>query len=597
MDVLHFSSYLHHLQKESPPNYLAIALEPSDLEQIMPANPPVFAGNQKDWYTALQKKRVLTNGQATCTEQELQSAFIRFSQTIEEFGLEFDLPQFDAKFWQHPVNPVVLLARWETVLRNRHLKIADRAAQWKAIPALHLESGDSAIRAIGDYENDTNPCGILLPEMNLVKGDFLESYNVQQDVKNCWGFRTVSEPKKIRDAKDFWRYIAFQPNRHSTKFYREALKAIQAISLVTAENKLQLVQLLAAGTTRCNAANDLAEEERMLAIWIDICAIINRWETLNPLLEVVLTEANIIILRNELVTHLCRLEDPPNIIWLNMIFDHIKYHFSQPIVSTASLMQLSNTLNSVVSPLKMATYKGAKFLRSADNWVTHGIKDYVKKQERLCNTAGPLHTLLAAHLSTFNINDEEQYKQDLKNLHFENQALLIFALKILEDIQTNRGLQWNDLYMLCVSIQTGQLPTEIEILNYLEQHFSHVFEESYFSKKKERVLQALTALNVEQLAFIDQLNFSAEQAVAVKKILSVVSTNNPLLEFVEFQNLAIKFSELAHIFTSSDIGKFLNNIAAMDALITDEEGITRLLDLVMEKRKLTDFEHIYFAIR
>ncbi|KTD26039.1 MULTISPECIES: helicase-related protein [Legionella] len=598
LDVLHYSSNFHQLQKESPPNFLAISLDSPDSEQAMPSNPHPFKGHQKEWYDALQQKCRLANGQIICTEQELQSAFIRFSQTIEEFGLEFYPPVFESKFLNYPVNPIVLLARWETVLRNRNLKVADRKAQWDIILALHLETGDNAIRAISDYENDNNPCGILLPEMNLVKEDFLETENTQGELKRYWGFRSVYEPKAINNIKDFWRYIAFQPNRHSKQFYIEALKAIQEIELINDVNQLKLVQLLVSATTGFNAAHDSTEEDHILAIWIEICSIINRWETMNPItymLGGIISQQKKSELRNELVDHLCRLESSPNIFWLNMIFGHIKHYFSRATSTDDSpLRKLSNSLNLVVSRLKMATYKGAKFLCNNGNWITTGIKDYVEMQERLCDTAGPLHSLLAAHLSTFNVKDEKRYIEDIGKLHFIDNALLIFTLKILEDIKTNKDLKWNNLFTICSLISSGKLNTEMEVLNYLEKNLSRVFEKNYFTQKKQQLLQALSGLNVEQIAFIDQLGFSTEQSVNIKRILSLVSTKNPLLEENKFQNLALRFRDFSQIFTSSDVGKFFNNLADLEYLITDLDDLNSLLDLLIEKRKLSDFENIYF---
>lgn len=600
MDVLHYSSFLHQLQKESPPNYLAINMDAPDATELPALEVRPFQGMKNTWFMALQQKRVLENGQATCTEQELRSAFIRFSQTLEEMGLEFYPPQFDSEFLEHPVNPIVLLARWETVLRNRHLKVVDRKTQWDVMLNLRLESGDQALRALSDHENDTHPCGILLPEMHCVKDDFYENLQINTvEYKNCWGFRSVIDPKKIRDIKDFWRYIAFQPQRHSVQFYREALQAIQEITLVSDESKLQLMQMLAGGATRFNAAKNSEEEIRMLTIWKEVCDIIGRWETMNTLLFVVqmaIPDQEKSRLRNDLVYHLCRLSEPPNIEWFNMIFGHIKHFFSRAM-NAGPLLQLSDNLNTVVGRLKLATYQGAKFLCTDEDWLTRGIKEYVELQAQLCQIAGPFHVLLAAHLSTFNIKkaDEIQYCHDLHQLQIPNQALLIFALKILEDIQTNNGLQWRHLHAICQALASQRLNTEMEVLSYLEENFAHVFIENYFFEKKQQVLIAHSGLNAEQIAFIDKLNFSPEQTLALKRILSKVKGNIPLISAVEMQNLALKFNDFTQVFTSSDVSKFLNNLADMADSITNLEEINNLLDLLMEKRKFTDFEHIYFC--
>lgn len=341
VEVLHYSSFLHNLQKEIPPNHLAISFDGPVSDREDSSHP--FGGHQKSWYEALQQKRRLDDGQVICSEQELRSAFIRFSQTLDELGLSFYAPQFANEFRNKAVNPVVLLARWEAVLRNRHLKSTDRKTQWAVMLDLRLENGDEAIRALSDHENDANPCGILLPEMRFVKGEFGA------------GFRSIIDPKEIQNIKDFWRYIAFQPCRHSVQFYQEALQAIQNITLISDQSKLHLMQMLAGGSTRFNAARDANEETNMLTIWKEVCSIVNRWETMNPMLnmfQIIIPEERKRYMRNDLVHHLCRLQEPPNIIWLNMMFGYIKHYFSQMVVDDGPLVELSDNLNYAVSWLK-----------------------------------------------------------------------------------------------------------------------------------------------------------------------------------------------------------------------------------------------------
>ncbi len=602
VDVLHYNSYLHEIQKESPVNYLAINFDSADSKKDDNNVPCPFEGEQKTWYEALEAKRILDNGQEICTKQELESAFIQFSQTIQNMGLKFYQPNFTDEFLNNPLNPIVLLARWQTALHNRHLKNQDREIQWKVMLKLRLENGDEAIRALSDFEKDANPCGFLLPEMNLTNNDFYKFKRTTAETKDIWGFRSITDPTEIEDTKDFWRYISFQPHRQSIKFYQDSLKAIQDITLISNENKVLLMRMLAGATTKFNTAKNLDEENEFLRIWQDICAIINRWETMNPLAAAFarITSDDVKSeMRNNLVHHLCRLKESPNIFWLNMMFGHIKHFFSNTVLILTQpeyLTELSDKLNYIVSNLKMSVYKGSKFLYKTDRWITTGIKDYVELQHSLIQTANPIHKLLAAHLSTFNISkiNIDEYKRDINNLHIANQELLIFTLKLLEDIQTNSGLQWSHLLNICQAIKTKHIKTEIEVLDYLEQNLPQAFEENYFTLKKQQVLLAHHGLSAELIAFIDRLNFTPEQAVEVKRILSKIKSNIPLTTESELQNLVMKFNDFTHTFTSSDFTKFLINLANMSSAITSLEEINDLLNILLEKRKFTDFEHIYF---
>lgn len=604
VDVLHYSSNLEESQKETHINYLAINLNSnkSDNNNDSKLSNP-FEEDQKKWYEALKSKLILTNGQKTCTEQELLSAFINFSQTIQNMDLKFYPPNFSKEFLDKSVNPIVLLARWESVLRNRHLKIQDRETQWKVMLQLRLENGDEAIRALSDFEKDANPCGFILPEMNLIKSDFLHIRIIGKEFENHWGFRSITDPKKIENKKDFWRYIAFQPHRQSIKFYQDTLQAIEDITLVSDENKLNLIRMLAGGSTRFNAAHNLEEEQKFLDIWKDICSIINRWETMNPVANVfsgarLMSKETKRHLRNELVKHLSRLREAPNIVWLNMMFGHIKYFFSKSssVFTPRYLLNLSNKLNDIVIDLKMAVYKGSKFLCNKGNWVEEKIKDYVELQHDLNQKAGPLHKLLGAHISTFNITNENknEYIKNIKELKFDDQSLLIFTLKLLEDIQENLNLKSADLFEICTKIQTKELQTEINIVDYLEKKLSSNFPENYFIEKKNQILIAHKKLDAEIIAFIDKLNFTEEQSIAVKRILSEIKANISLIEVKDLQDLAIKFNDFTDIFTSSDLTKFLKELADMSRYITDLEDINELLNTLLDKRKFSDFEHIYF---
>jgi hypothetical protein len=239
-NVLHYSEYIETYQPKLSP--LSIVLSNKSTEESL-SFAIHFEEPKASWYRFLDSKRIGTDGTTYCTKQELHAAFIYFTTTLQRLGLEFYSEDFSAARFTEDVNPIVLLGRWQTTLTNRHLRKSDLLAQWQVLPKLPLTTSSEAIRAITDYENDERACGFILPEMELTE----EGFNFEE------GFRDIHEYKNIKNERDFWRYLTFQPRRNSLTFYQHAAETIEAMNFGDyAQDKWALYQILAASTTRMN---------------------------------------------------------------------------------------------------------------------------------------------------------------------------------------------------------------------------------------------------------------------------------------------------------------------------------------------------------
>ena len=144
-----------------------------------------FEGPQAQWYQFLKHHQKAQDGTLYCSDLELQTAFISFSNTVERLGLYFYEDDFSL-FEGTDVNPIVLLGRWHTTMTHRHLKKEDHKAQWQVLTKLALATGSEAIRAITDCEYDEHFCGFILPEMELVEDGFdLRGYLNGRGFRRC----------------------------------------------------------------------------------------------------------------------------------------------------------------------------------------------------------------------------------------------------------------------------------------------------------------------------------------------------------------------------------------------------------------------------
>ena len=595
-DVLHFSEFIAKNQKDISP--LAITLSDKSLE-APPQFVSHFEGEQASWYQFLQGTRVAPDGTKFCTEQELQSAFIAFSNTIERLGLTFYKPDF-SRFLNTSVNPIVLLGRWESVFTQRHLKKIDLELQWQVLPQLKLEKGSEAIRAITDYENDEHYCGFLLPLMELTEDHF--------DLSGK-GFRSVEAFKDIQDEKDFWRFISYQPERNSIAFYQQAIEHVKKMDCsYNPYDQLKMFQILAASTTRANhSAKSSEDEQKDLATWAALCELIDTIEDSTTTLKAIAAMLQPGQFKSELTEHFYRLTEQPNIAFLDSIVKNITDYvkglnilIAGPQIAMGgnplnALVDLSNKLDRLINYHETHFYQGAKFYFQNDVWQTLNVQTYTELQYDLYQFHPNLSRLITPHLSTFNIQKINQ-DDPICHMNLMNSEQLTYFLDILLDIERNDSLTADDLVALIDHIQNepeGEHKV-FAILDYMNQTFGKYFKPHYFEEKKQQIIDAKSGLTQKQIDNIRKLRFLPEQEKCIIEMLSALMKRNPKMTDQDLASLSNQLVNLRYIILPEDFTLFTERLAGMkDAFPEDIKTFSQLLTIITKKRSLEDFNQIF----
>ncbi|MDX2346025.1 MAG: hypothetical protein QNK11_04055, partial [Legionella sp.] len=574
-DVLHYNQYYAQFQPKDDNNLLALTLMTQDELNAAPTEASPFSGPQAAWYAFLQKKRTSSLG-VYCTESQLKDAFIRFSNIIQEMGLDYYAPDFAFNLLIEEGNPIVLLGRWETVLSNPRLKATDVTKQWRAIPQLPLMKSHEAIRAITDYARDQRPCGFIRPDMNLNQEGF-KSCNYS-NYKFEYGFRqedtvkTISEVS-VQNMPSFWRYISYQPKRNSIDFYEKALARLNQVVL-SSTTKEQMIQMLAASTVRENhSADSLVDEEQELEAWDALCNVI----TYGPfgLKAAGYTDG--------VVSRLHALPEQPNIAFLESTAQHIK----KQLIHQNYLVILSNKLSLLVTNLRSSFYQGSKFYFINRAWKKLSINEYVELQYKFYRLVGGIHaingihdiainpdpelshqfTLLAPHLSTFNILTIDEIKKALfmwpavpsKEIQERLQERLDFCFDLFNDAQTNDGLTPTTLTELIAYVSTLQITEgdnwRLVLIEHLKQ-FSHCFADQYFEKKEKQIRDVSFGLTTEQIAKVRACSFPDAACTAIISIESAIAQQNPPQVDAYLTGINDQLVNLKQIITQEDFIQF-----------------------------------------
>lgn len=630
-DVLHYSEHIAAVQKDVSP--LAMVLSPKEAVGVGAVPEPPFEGPKKRWYEALKRQcKSISNPPVWyCTEEELQKAFVAFSNTVEGLGLSFFEYSFYETNYYRDINPIVLLGRFATVLTNRHLKATDLTEQWQVLPRLFLAASTDAIRAITDYEHEVNPCAFLLPEMDFDRNALikLRAYHRARGVvisPGELGCRHVQKAEMIGGKRTFWRYLAYQPKRNSIVFYKNAIKEIDSLwppSLSISENgseeylpnidcpRIKMLQLLAASTTGEN--HIVEDEDKELASWVKLCKIISETGSDSATLRTIRTIAGdsyIPEVRKKFVTHLSRLSPKPNMLFLTSLAKYIAtyiHELSPPEISLHAVMgtdpfqrlvDLSDKLDQVVKTYGNDFYQGSKFFFVNEEWKTLDIKTYIELQKDFSD-AYPLHAkLLVAHLSTFNIKDKAGILNLCRRISLTvRNDLLVFTLDLFKDIKTRGDLNKEDLYELINYIQTHSFGTApiMEILDYLNENskYNSLFEEGYFAGRKRRVRSAALGLTPAQIALVRSCRFSSDQEKAIIQMESILVSKNQLTTDAQLLSLNNSFMNLRRLILPEDFTIFTERLASIAGQCLNAEEIRSLLTLLVKNRSLESFNQIF----
>ena len=596
-DVLHYSDYIATYQKNIGP--LSIILSDKTTE-VLPQTISEFSGNQALWYTFLEGKR-LADGVAICTSQELKSAFVSFSNTLKQLGLDFYPPEFGAAL-KDELNPIVLLGRWETTLKNRHLKQCDLLTQWQVLLQLPLAKSSEAIRAITDHANDENPCGFIIPEMCLNETIFEQ---------HGWSFQNTPYDYDIHDERSFWTYISYQPKQNSLSFYQTALKDLERIGWKNnLADKHVFYRILAASTTGIsqNAKNE-QEEAIALNSWSKLCTRMNKVEGSSLLLIMICKVLGAGEVKKAICQFIGDMKVIPTLLFLDSIVTTVIQVLEKLDITDIAASAISKKMPKSIELLEMITdmvrahalnfFNGSKFYFDSikGEWNTLDIKKYTKLQQYLYKSSQEKSLLLAPLLSTFNLKT----KSDIDALApftilLTRKEILSYCLTIFNDVQKNSELNKDVLLSLINHINTYPWaePPLVALVDYLEQQFSTHFSPNYFAEKRQQLVDATVGLTAAQMKRVRDCLFLPEQEKAIINIESAMVRKNPRLTDDDLNSLNDHFVNLKNIIIPEDFTEFTKRLDAIsDHLTSDNHTLKHLISLLTKKRTLEDFSQFY----
>lgn len=588
-EVLHFSDYLatHNPQTNS----LAIILSPKSVQKNDELQSG-FTPEQAVWYKYLFKK-IQGKGELYCTKKEFHAAFITFSDILRRLGLEFYPPDFSALTGNF--NPIVLLGRWITVLTQPGLKKVDLESQWHQLLNLELTQGYNVLRTVSDYQNTEKQAGFVLPEMfhpNTQEFSFIN---------------TINHAKQIRTTVDFWRYLAYQAQRNSIDFYRQALKEIDSMS-IGGTCKVQICQILAASTTG-DLVQSQHDEQNDFRIWKDFCTLIEHLPTSTQAMRVHTQKVGAERLRDEFIHHLNRLAALPSIPFLQSIAECIEnYIKSLNIVGMVwadlrhynpleGLEELSNKLNFLISTYRTNIYQGARFYFNNGKWSSLDIQRYIELQFSIHFSKPTAAPFIIPYLSTFKIEriEEAQLIDNLvKKVPEAGHGKLNYCLNLFKDAQQQLS-QADYGRIIDVVIQHAHAESFIPLLENLQTLFSSVFPEQFFEQKMEQLIDAQYGLTELQKENVYDLRLSKEQSAAIIRIESILVRKQNTITTETLNQLNEKFVQMSRLFTETDFTDFTIKLASIgEDLPENPDTLSRLITVLCERRTLEGFNQIFF---
>ncbi len=613
-DVLHYSSFLDSEEAKTSPLAITLSVKKPIIEEI-PLKKSATKTSKEKWFEFLKEKAV-SNNSYNCNEEELLKAWQHFTRVIDQLELSFYEPNFkvleDAK-----LNPIVLLGRWTTVMRNPHLKKADRLSQWEQLLKMRLHESKGIIRAITDYNNTTTPCRFIMPGMQF---DKVAPWN---EAKKYPGYNSITKASEItggspqQSEQQYWRYLAYQPERYSLDFYQQLLKETRNARESEPE-QTNFLKLFAGSTTGINHSATADQEADL-----KICTHLFR-------LTKDLGKKGFIggSLEGEFITHLTRLNPPPNLTILKSLSGYISdvlktIGIGAAAVSKitkynrlAALETMSNHLNALLNREGLELYEGARFFFKNGEWKS--IKDisfYIKLQASLAKQTIDEYSLMQRPneadnwkakavvpcLSTFFLTTQDDIKTLLKKLETmpdSAKTAWTYCLNLFKDV-TQRELPIPlTLKTLVVLSEAMRDQNELEILAYVEEHYAAYFKADYFTEKRQQLKEASEGgLSENQKAILASYNFLPTPLAIIENIESTLvrahsfspDINNILNELNE------KFALLQSMLTQEDFALFLQRLSSLKEQLAVEKptALAELLNVMLEEKTTIAFNQIF----
>jgi len=615
-DVLHYDEFYAQLQPEDANNVLAVTLVTNEELSSNSEECMVFDEPQNTWFKFLHEKC-----ESFCTQSQLEAAFMRFSEILKEKQLAFFKTEFD-ECLKISGNPIVLLGRWETVLSNPHLKLDDLEEQWHAIPKLPLIKSCGAIRAITDYMHDNRPCGFIIAEM---------------DVESFFERPTSISRNELFLDSDFWRNIAYQPKRNSINFYKQSLKELKEIVISSFEDPnfqsnpeylgkknyidTSLKRILIATTVEYNhCAKNPAEELGNLDTWSKLCKALVTPDSLTTTVAIIQRDL-LIEYTWDLVKELDNLSVVPSMDFLDSVLLCLINLRNGYNIFKAKVVV--SKINLLVANLGRSFYRGAKFYFINKQWNSIDINQYLELQYELYTRCGgrlkvffgllvgpnnqktdprnyreylPLFSLLAPHLSTFNIKigdipsliaNSSQY-----NFYGEKLYFLEFCFDFLHDIQNNNNLSTSHATALINHVMTLNGNWQLNIIDYLAKNFAQNFAPNYFENKRNILLNG--ELTSEQKSKLTNCHFQYDAFMAISCLEAEIAPHKGSDLDTYLDDLHNSLLSLKLLFNPNDFISFCKKLAAMSACIAqNSDTLLELIYLITSKRTLEGFNQIF----
>lgn len=596
-DVLHYSDFLAKNKPQKSPLAIILSKKETTNEQHE------FLPPQSTWYEFLRSK-LQSENTTFCTEQELKAAFIFFSNTVERLKLKFSLVDFSKN--KEECNPIVLLARWNTVLTQPSLKACDYEEQFKVLHLLPLNHGYEAIRAINDYQHTANPCGFLIPEMF--------PWSTKYNEKNINDFINIYDSNTEFDAfmhvnseniAYLWRFLAFEPQRNSISYYRKGLTYLEQIVCYDKE-KIQLQKTLVKSSTGItHLANTASDENKELEYWNLICNFFAK-DWLNYKIRM-LTFGLLSVKKisdddkkKGMEIIMANLKDrpiPPVPLLYSaiMCLKDISYEIGSLLTGIKTKkMNIYKELHDLARKYGKNFYMGAKFYLKDESVSTFNLERYVSLQKHIDEYKNHIHytkTLLISILSNFNIETIKDVAQLLEISSNLNNDFLHFSLELFQDAIAPGNK--NDFIKIVDIIRKNSDETHayIQILSDMQPYFTQYFPQNYFEDKKLNIIHKDTNLNPELSKRIQNL-FAQEQHKVLQQIICSLQSNyhniNKLNDIIDV------FFDLSRFISHDDFKKLLECLNSCNALLINVQSLIELLNKIKEQQNITSFSQIYF---
>lgn len=417
-------------------------------------------------------------------------------------------------------------------------------------------------------------------------------------------------PMNMSEA-NFWRFLAYQPQRNSIGFYKKAVACIQSMKFKEAFSayRWDMYKLLAACTTQDahNAQTDL-DEEQELKSWQKICTSISEFENNMPYFMKQGGYATGHLIEGKAVADYLHgnayAKTFPHLAFqqelfaadLQTVYALELNDLRNPDAKIRKIDEHRQRFATLLDVYSTAVYQGARFYRQQGRWQPLSIQDYTLLQYTLHTSYPNAAALVIPHLSTFNISQADELKF-LNNLsREENQQLthenaLHCAMSFWRDAVVNSNLTVSQLAALFSYLQTQAefadgTAVELKVLAYLEQKFQVYFPEGYFAAQRELLEHQAFDLTEEEKKQLRQYQFKPEQTADIEQLEVILKRKHN----GGFAELNERLSKLRYLLPEADFNLFLRNLVSLPAGgIVDLPALIELIKQLQNKRTIAGF--------